>query len=119
VAALVSGVVYNRSADSSRTALAIAVVQWIADGFFAMVLATVLAVAVTAARWYLWRRGRRSAGDPGVPVPAPDTARRPREGGEPGGAGIWGDAGSRGAGPRPGPSPERPGSEPYNFSSGA
>src|SRR6266851_978286 len=42
VAALISGVVYNRSADSSRTALAIAAAQWIANGFFAMVLATVL-----------------------------------------------------------------------------
>src|ERR1700730_6790850 len=36
VAALTSGVVYNRSGDSSKTALAISAAQWIADGFFAM-----------------------------------------------------------------------------------
>jgi hypothetical protein len=111
-----------------------------------MVLATVLAIAVTAARWYLWRRGRRTAGDPGWPVPAAGTARAgtarrsraggetkaeygypagfagpggPREGGDTGGPGVWGDAGSPGPGPRPGPSPGRPGSGPYNFSSGA
>ena len=116
VAALISGVVDNHAADSSRTALAIAAAQWIANGFFTMALATVLAVAVTAARWYLWRRGRRAAGDPGWPVPAAGTPRRPRHGGETGGTGAWGDARPRGTDPRPGP---RPGSGPYNFSSGA
>ena len=184
VAALLSGVVYDRSADSSKTALAIAAAQWIANGFFAMALATVLAVVIISVRWYLWRRGRPATRDPGWPVPpagpartgptradlgrtgprragtiqpgpGPDGApRRPRPGlptagpglptaaesgypagfarpvnprelgeadglggpGAPGAPGGWGDRGSRGTGPRPAP---RPGSEPYNFSSGA
>ena len=178
VAALLSGIVFDRSADSSKTALAIGAAQWIADGFFAMALATALAVVITAARWFLWRRGRPTTGDPGWPVPpagparsgsartgptradtilasgtGPDgTARQPRAGwqtaesgypmgfagpgrrresgegtgpGGPGGPrglgasrgpGVWGDPGSLGTGPRPSPPP---GSEPYNFSSGA
>ncbi len=69
VAALISGIVFDRTADSSTTALAVAAVQWVASGFFAMALATVLAVVIIAARWFLWRRGR----------PAPRGAsRRPR-----------------------------------------
>jgi hypothetical protein len=60
VAALVSGVVYNRSGDSSKTALAIGAAQWIASGFFAMAIATLLAVALVTLRWYLWRRSRRA-----------------------------------------------------------
>ena len=75
VAALISGVVFDRSADSSKTALAIGAAQWIASGFFAMALATVLAVVIIAARWYLWRRGRPATVDPGWPVPPADPAR--------------------------------------------
>jgi len=157
VAALASGVLSDRPADSSQTALAIAAAQWVADGFFAMLLATVLAAAITTARWYLWRRSRPARRDPDRPVPAGDatwagaprasaartgTARagtgrsrqtwdtsaqsgypaglagtgRPRESGETGATGGRGDASSRGTGQRPGP---RPGSGPYNFSSGA
>ena len=167
VAALTSGVVFDRSVDSSNTALAVAAAQWIADGFFAMALATVLAVAIIAARWFLWRRGRPTPRDPGWPArrlaplgPAPRGRAPPRTGpgrtgtvqagtgrdgvprppraawetstesgspagfagpgnprearrpGGPRGPGVWGDPGSRGTGPRPG-------SEPYNFSSGA
>jgi Domain of unknown function (DUF6542) len=59
VAALLCGVVYERPAGLSRTALALAAVKWIANGFYAMALATVLAVAITAVRWYLWHRGHR------------------------------------------------------------
>jgi hypothetical protein len=167
VAALASGVVSDRPADSSRTALAIAAAQWAANGFFAMALATILAAAIITARWYLWRRSRpaRRAADWGVPAgdatrPAatravttrpgtaragtarPGTGRRPgeawetstesgypggfagtgspRESGETGGTGSRGagprDTGPRDTGPRTGP---RPGSGPYNFSSGA
>ncbi len=171
-AALLSGIVFDRSADSSKTALAIGAAQWIADGFFAMALATALAVVITAARWFLWRRGRPITGDPGWPAPPAGparigsartgatradtilasgtgregTARPPRAGwetaesghpmglagpgrrresgegtgpGVPGGSRgpeVWGDPGSLGTGPRPSPPP---GSEPYNFSSGA
>ncbi len=144
VAALISGVVYNRAADSSKTALAIGAAQWIANGFFAMALATVLAAAIIAVRWYLWRRNRPAARGPDWPAGAARdaTGRRPgatRESsagpGYPAGfAGRggpnnprpgrpresgWSDAGPRGTGPRPGPPPGRSGSGPYNFSSGA
>ena len=137
VAALISGIVFNRSAASSRAALAIGAAQWIARGFFAMVFATLLAVAITTTRWYLWRRGRPISRDPGWTVPAgpgnppgrSGTAARnsaaarnstaTRSGGT-----RRNDAGPRGDGPaeprpapRPGPGPYD--SEPYNFSSGA
>lgn len=142
VAALVSGVVSIRF-GSSPTDLAIHAAQWVADGFFAMVLATVVAVAIVTARWYLWRRRRPTRRDPGRPVPAAGSGRAdagradagradaeradagragprdPREIGEPGGAGGWDDAGPRGTDRRPGPFPRRPGPGPYNFSSGA
>ncbi len=58
VAAMVTGVIYDHSADVSKTALAINAAQWIANGFFAMLLATVLAVALVTARWIWWRRSR-------------------------------------------------------------
>jgi hypothetical protein len=108
VGALVSGIVFNRSAGSSGTALAIGAAQWIANGFFAMVIATVLAVAITAARWYLWRRGRPASREPGWPPP-------------PGVHGAWGDRAPRGQGRRPESRPGTPrsGTGPYNFSSGA
>jgi hypothetical protein len=70
VAALGAGIADDRTADSSKTALAVGATQWIANGFLVMVLATVLAVALTAVRWYLWRRDQ--------PVPA----GRPRERGD-------------------------------------
>ena len=60
VGALISGFVFNRS-GTSKTALAIGAAQWVANGFFAMALATVLAVAIVAVRWYLWRRSRPPA----------------------------------------------------------
>ena len=138
VAALTSGVVvFDRGAGSSSTALAIAAAQWVANGFFAMALATGLAVVIVAARWFLWRRGRpaaRDSGRDGAPRPPRagwETAAEPgypagfagpgspRPGAAPdgpGGPGGWADPRSRAAGPRPSP---RPGSEPYNFSSGA
>ena len=64
VGALVSGFVFNRS-GTSKTALAIGAAQWVANGFFAMALATVLAVAIITVRWYLWRRGRTPAREVG------------------------------------------------------
>jgi len=153
VAALASGVVADRPADSSQTALAIGAAQWVANGFFTMVLATVLAAAITTVRWYLWRRGRPGRREADWAAPAgdatraaatragaarPGTARagtarpgtglRPgeawetsAESGYPGGfagtgspreSGGTGGTGSRGTGPRPG-------SGPYNLSSGA
>jgi hypothetical protein len=76
VGALTSGIVFNRSAGSSGTALAIGAAQWIANGFFAMTLATVLAVTITAARWLLWRRSRPASREPGWPPADGRAARR-------------------------------------------
>ena len=130
VAALISGVVSDRAAASSRTALAIAAAQWIADGFFTMALATILAAAIITVRWFLWRRSRPARRVPARPVPAAGATRADavRAGTTRAGTGRraradWESsaesgpaAGSRGTGSRPGP---RSGSGPYNFSSGA
>ncbi len=83
VAALVSGVIYNRAEGASKAALALGAAQWIADGFFAMVLATAMAIGIIGVRWLLWRR--RNDADPRSPrtpspgwtSPAPGQARRP------------------------------------------
>ena len=75
VAALLSGVVFDRSADSSKTVLAIGAAQWIANGFRAMVLATALAVVITTARWFFRRRRRPTTRDPRRPVPAAGPAK--------------------------------------------
>jgi len=67
-----------------KTALAIGAAQWVANGFFAMTLATVLAVAIITTRWYLWRRDRPSAREVGrdadwaAPLPATTRAAPPR-----------------------------------------
>ncbi len=120
IAALASGVAYDRS--SNKTELAVGAAQWIASGFFVMVLATLLAIALTTVRWFMWRRDRRG------PVPPQyggfADGRDPRgTGGYPRPPGTqpsqtWppGSQGTRGWDRRPGP---RPGSGPYNFSSGA
>jgi hypothetical protein len=107
VGALISGFVFNRS-GTSKTALAIGAAQWVANGFFAMALATVLAVAIVTVRWFLWRRSRRPARQ----------VRRSRTDWE--ARDSWDDADPRGGG-RPGrtqPGPP-PGTGPYNFSRGA
>ena len=51
VAATIAGLIHDRADDTSHTALAIRAAQWIASGFLAMTAATLLAIAVTAARW--------------------------------------------------------------------
>jgi len=83
VGALISGFVFNRT-GMSKTALAIGAAQWVANGFFAMTLATVLAVAIITTRWYLWRRDRPSAREVGrdadwaAPLPATTRVAPPR-----------------------------------------
>ncbi len=129
VAALVSGVAYNRSAN--QTELAVGAAQWIANGFFVMVLATLLAIALTTVRWFLWRRygqaplnadwPAQGAAGPARPVP-PDPAgwtdpgppaARPGQGPPPGFPPA-GPAGTRGQNQRPGPGwPPGPGRSPY------
>jgi hypothetical protein len=111
VGALASGVVYDRS--SNKTELAVGAAQWIANGFFVMVLATLLAIALTTVRWFMWRRDQRGPvppeyggwSDPRPPGPPPRT--QPGQQRPPAAPG-WDQ--------RPGP---RTGSGPYNFSSGA
>ncbi len=141
VAALLTGVIYNHSADSSKTALAIGAAQWVASGFFAMAVATILAVVLITVRWYLWHRHRGAGRYSGRQAPpAGGRAPRPPAGREtfadatypsytgPGRASdgrdtrAWNDPGWPGAGNlrqgrrHPGP---QPGPGPYNFSSGA
>ncbi len=138
VAAMVTGVIYDHSADVSKTTLAVNAAQWIADGFFAMALATVLAVALVTVRWILWRRQRpvspvsgrpaRPPADQDWPQPGPDDYWRPAPYGNappaapPGAQGPWGGGQRTGQQwpPRPDPRQGRPpGPGPYNFSSGA
>ncbi len=138
IAALGAGVVYDRSAD--KTQIAVGAAQWIASGFFVMVLATLLAIALTTVRWFMWRRDQAGPvppdwPDPGraAPRPQPGPARPP--GTSPGTQPTQWRPGSQGTGgqdqrsrpyPEPGPGrgpDQRPrsrhGSGPYNFSSGA
>ena len=75
VGALVAGIIYNRSDDASTTADAIGAAQWVANGFFAMAVATAAAIVLITVRWLFWRRGRMAgpAGGPDRP-PRPDPA---------------------------------------------
>jgi hypothetical protein len=59
VAAVTAGLVHDRAADTSRTALAVHAVQWLASGFTAMATATALAAAVAAVRWATSRHTQR------------------------------------------------------------
>ncbi len=64
-AAVSSGLIHDRAADTSRTALTLNGVQWAATGFPAMVAATALAIVIIAARWLWSARGRVRAPQPG------------------------------------------------------
>jgi hypothetical protein len=50
VAATAAGLVHDQATDTSRAALTVSAVQWIASGFLAMSAATVLAIAIAATR---------------------------------------------------------------------
>ncbi|HEX4059808.1 MAG TPA: DUF6542 domain-containing protein [Streptosporangiaceae bacterium] len=60
VAAMIAGVIYDRSNDASKAALAIDASQWIAGGFVAMAAATLVAILIFAVRW---RRKSQLLGD--------------------------------------------------------
>ena len=129
LAALASGVVYDRS--SNNTELAVGAAQWIANGFFVMVLSTLLAIALTTVRWFMWRRDQRGPVPPDRSAPAPPQYGSFADRAEPRRTGPRPEA------PRPGtvqpiqhqPAQQwpprapgwdqRPGAGPYNFSSGA
>ena len=125
VAAMVTGVIYDRSADASKTALAINAAQWIANGFFAMALATILAVALVTVRWIIWRRDGAVSPASGRPARRPAKRAQP----QPGPDDYWSPAphGTRSVRrqdqywpPRTDPrQAQPPGPDPYNFSSGA
>jgi hypothetical protein len=79
VAALASGIVYEMSSGLPKMPLAIAAAQWLASGFFAMTSATVLAAALTAARWCLQSRNRNAPQAntwPTRPASIPDQPQR-------------------------------------------
>jgi Domain of unknown function (DUF6542) len=133
VGALISGFVFNRS-GTSKAALAIGAAQWVANGFFAMALATVLAVAIVAVRWHLWRRSRPPAREVRRSRANWEAPRETWDDADPRRAGSFPPGGTHPPGPplgkdyppapprdtntrrRPGP---RSGTGPYNFSSGA
>jgi hypothetical protein len=52
----VAGLIGDRVASTSHTALALSAAQWIASGFLPMTVATLLAIAVTAIRWFIESR---------------------------------------------------------------
>jgi hypothetical protein len=58
VMATAAGLVGDRAAGTSHTALAVSAAQWIASGFLPMTVATLLAIAVTAIRWFIQSRKR-------------------------------------------------------------
>jgi hypothetical protein len=51
VAAVTCGLIHDRGADNSVSGLALSAVQWAAAGFVAMIVSTVLAIAITVFRW--------------------------------------------------------------------
>jgi hypothetical protein len=51
VGATIAGLIHDRADDGSLTGLAVHAAQWIASGFLAMSVATLLAIAITAVRW--------------------------------------------------------------------
>jgi hypothetical protein len=57
-AVTVAGLIGDRMASTSHAALAISAAQWIASGFLPMTAATLLAIAVTAIRWFIQSRTR-------------------------------------------------------------
>ncbi len=136
IAAMVTGVIYDHSADASKTALAIDAAQWIANGFFAMALATILAVVLVIGRWILWRRQQpvsRAPGRSSSAGPLADQDGRTANLDDYWSPAPYGSAPSRAQGPRGGtlrPDQQWPpradprqarsqGPDPYNFSSGA
>ena len=80
-AAVIAGVIHDRSADTSRTALALSATQWIASGFVAMTAATGAAFVIAVARW-LWsrrrpRRRERARGGSEAPQPVRPASQSP------------------------------------------
>lgn len=81
-AAILAGLIGDRAASTSHTALAVSAAQWIAGGFRPMTAATALAIAVTAVRWPRTRHGSHDGPRRTLPAAqagaAPSTPPRPR-----------------------------------------
>jgi hypothetical protein len=76
IAATVAGLVHDRELDTSRSALALNFVQWIAGGFFAMVSATGLIAAIALYRWLRNKTGVAVSGATSDRQHPPPTGRR-------------------------------------------
>lgn len=74
-AAAMAGLIHDWATDTSLTALAISAAQWIASGFLAMTAATVLAIAITPARW---RGSKRRPRGHRPPAAGAGRSRRPQ-----------------------------------------
>jgi hypothetical protein len=93
VAAVITGKVKDSNLGSSTTGLGVGFLQWIADIFFPMVIATIMVLIVGGARWLLARQlvtgdFPMSAGRQGAPRPVPAPAPGPRR---PAGGTPWAD----------------------------
>jgi len=51
IAAVTAGLIHDHAIDTSGTALAVGLTQWVAGGFLIMIAATLLVIAMAAFRW--------------------------------------------------------------------
>ena len=63
VAAVLAGMIHDRANGTSSTALAVGATQWIASGFVAMTIATILATVIAVIRWGARRASASRATD--------------------------------------------------------
>lgn len=84
VASLMTGLAVNQN-GTTLTALAVGATQWVASGFVAMIIATVIAIVTTIVRWPRGDGGPRRSpargpdGRSRSPRPPADRPRRPRD----------------------------------------
>jgi hypothetical protein len=71
VAACVTGLIHDRSVDTSHTALAVGAAEWIATGFLWMASSTILVIVIAMARWIASWRGRWARSHPRRNAPPP------------------------------------------------
>jgi hypothetical protein len=95
VFALAAGLARSQSAPSS-SALTVNAAQWIANGFLTMAAATVVAIVITAGRWFWARQARGAEADP-RPQAGPAGRGRPDPRDTPGVRETRGDRETRGA----------------------
>jgi hypothetical protein len=74
-AAVLAGLARDHALATSKTAISLIAVQWIAGGYRWMIAATTAAILLTATRWWRDRRttsnhSRRGTGSPGGRLPA-------------------------------------------------